>query len=63
MRVPLNWLREYVDVQQTPEQLADRLTLLGMEVKASSSGAPTGAQSWSASCSRSRSTRTPTGFI
>jgi phenylalanyl-tRNA synthetase beta chain len=33
MRVPLNWLREYVDVQQTPEQLADRLTLLGMEVK------------------------------
>jgi phenylalanyl-tRNA synthetase beta chain len=33
MRVPLNWLREYVDVQQTPEQLAERLTLLGMEVK------------------------------
>jgi phenylalanyl-tRNA synthetase beta chain len=33
MRVPLSWLREYVDVQQTPEQLAKRLTLLGMEVK------------------------------
>jgi phenylalanyl-tRNA synthetase beta chain len=33
MRVPLSWLREYVDVQQTPEQLAERLTLLGMEVK------------------------------
>ena len=33
MRVPLRWLREYVDVQQTPEQLAERLTLLGMEVK------------------------------
>ena len=33
MRVPLNWLRDYVDVQQTPEQLAERLTLLGMEVK------------------------------
>ena len=33
MRVPLNWLREYVDIQQTPEQLAERLTLLGMEVK------------------------------
>ena len=33
MRVPLNWLREYVDIQQTPEQLAGRLTLLGMEVK------------------------------
>jgi phenylalanyl-tRNA synthetase beta chain len=33
MRVPLRWLREYVDVQQTPEQLAERLTLLGMEVR------------------------------
>jgi phenylalanyl-tRNA synthetase, beta subunit, non-spirochete bacterial len=33
MRVPLTWLREYVDVQLTPEQLAERLTLLGMEVK------------------------------
>jgi phenylalanyl-tRNA synthetase beta chain len=33
MRVPLSWLREYVDVQQTPEQLAERLTLLGMEVQ------------------------------
>jgi phenylalanyl-tRNA synthetase beta chain len=33
MRVPLTWLREYVDLQLTPEQLAERLTLLGMEVK------------------------------
>src|ERR1035437_9403257 len=33
MRVPLSWLREYGDVQQTPEELAERLTLLGMEVK------------------------------
>jgi phenylalanyl-tRNA synthetase beta chain len=33
MRVPLNWLREYVDVELTPEQLAERLTLLGMEVQ------------------------------
>jgi phenylalanyl-tRNA synthetase beta chain len=33
MRVPLAWLREYVDVQLTPEQLAERLTLLGMEVQ------------------------------
>ncbi len=40
MRVPLSWLRDYVDVQQTPEQLAERLTLLGMEVKGiESSGA------------------------
>jgi phenylalanyl-tRNA synthetase beta chain len=34
MRVPLSWLREFVDVDLAPEQLADRLTLLGMEVKA-----------------------------
>ena len=33
MRVPLSWLREFVDVDLTPEQLAERLTLLGMEVK------------------------------
>ncbi len=33
MRVPLSWLREYVDVQLSPEQLAERLTLLGMEVQ------------------------------
>ena len=34
MRVPLSWLGEYVDVQLSPEQLAERLTLLGMEVGA-----------------------------
>src|SRR3954451_5968351 len=33
MRVPLSWLREFVDVDLTPEQIAERLTLLGMEVK------------------------------
>ena len=33
MRVPLSWLGEYVDIQLTPEQLAERLTLLGMEVR------------------------------
>jgi phenylalanyl-tRNA synthetase beta chain len=33
MRVPLSWLGEYVDVQLTPQQLAERLTLLGMEVR------------------------------
>ena len=32
MRVPLSWLREYVDVDLGPEALAERLTLLGMEV-------------------------------
>src|SRR5512142_2748923 len=33
MRVPLGWLADYVDIDLTPEQLAERLTLLGMEVK------------------------------
>ncbi|MEA2026132.1 MAG: phenylalanine--tRNA ligase subunit beta, partial [Chloroflexota bacterium] len=32
MRVPLSWLREFVDFDLTPEELAERLTLLGMEV-------------------------------
>src|SRR6186997_1646071 len=33
MKVPLSWLRDYVDVDLSPEGLAERLTLLGMEVK------------------------------
>ncbi|HJW22856.1 MAG TPA: phenylalanine--tRNA ligase subunit beta [Candidatus Limnocylindrales bacterium] len=33
MKVPLSWLRELVEVDLTPEALAERLTLLGMEVK------------------------------
>jgi phenylalanyl-tRNA synthetase beta chain len=33
MRVPLRWLREYVDVDMDPKDLAERLTMLGMEVK------------------------------
>ena len=33
MKVPLSWLREFVDVDLAPEALAERLTLLGMEVK------------------------------
>ena len=33
MRVPLDWLRDYVDLDLDPEALAARLTLLGFEVK------------------------------
>jgi phenylalanyl-tRNA synthetase beta chain len=33
MRVPLSWLRDYIDVDLEPEPLAERLTLLGMEVQ------------------------------
>ena len=32
MRVPLSWLREYVDVDLPVEELADRLTMAGVEV-------------------------------
>jgi phenylalanyl-tRNA synthetase beta chain len=34
MRVPLSWLGEFVDLELDPERLAERLTLLGMEVSA-----------------------------
>ena len=33
MRVPLGWLLDYVDIRLDPEALAERLTLLGMEVQ------------------------------
>jgi len=33
MRVPLSWLRDYVDFDMPVEELARRLTLLGMEVQ------------------------------
>jgi phenylalanyl-tRNA synthetase beta chain len=33
MLVPLAWLRDYVDVDLTPEKLAEQLTLRGMEVQ------------------------------
>ncbi|HYI66163.1 MAG TPA: phenylalanine--tRNA ligase subunit beta [Candidatus Limnocylindrales bacterium] len=32
MRVPLSWLREYVDFDLTPRELAEELTMRGMEV-------------------------------
>ena len=33
MRAPLSWLREFTDVQLTAEQLAEALTLRGLEVR------------------------------
>jgi phenylalanyl-tRNA synthetase beta chain len=33
VRVPLGWLRDYVDFELAPDALAERLTLLGFEVK------------------------------
>ncbi len=34
MRLSLNWLKEFVDVAVSPEDLADRLTMAGFEVEA-----------------------------
>ena len=33
MKVTLNWLKQYVDFDWTPEQLSERLTMLGVEVE------------------------------
>ncbi len=33
MRVPLEWLREYVDIQESVEELAERLTMSGIAVE------------------------------
>lgn len=33
MKITLNWLRQYVEVEETPEALAERLTMLGIEVE------------------------------
>ncbi len=33
MRVPLSWLREYVEIKISPEELAERLTFAGLEVE------------------------------
>src|SRR5262245_55587671 len=32
MKIPLNWLRDYVNVTLAPAQLIERLTLAGLEV-------------------------------
>jgi phenylalanyl-tRNA synthetase beta chain len=34
MRVPLSWLKEYIDFDLAPEELAKRLTFAGLEVEA-----------------------------
>lgn len=34
MKVPLSWLKEYVDFDATPQELADKLTFSGTEVEA-----------------------------
>ena len=33
MRLSLNWLKEYVDIDVGPQELANRLTMAGLEVE------------------------------
>ena len=33
MRISLNWLKQYISLEETPEQLADILTMTGLEVE------------------------------
>ncbi|MBW2006358.1 MAG: phenylalanine--tRNA ligase subunit beta, partial [Deltaproteobacteria bacterium] len=33
MRVSLNWLKEFVEIEQTPGELAELLTMAGLEVE------------------------------
>src|SRR3954465_12965790 len=33
MKITLNWLKDYVDFAGTPEELRERLTMLGLEVE------------------------------
>ncbi|HET8778333.1 MAG TPA: hypothetical protein VFN76_11810, partial [Candidatus Limnocylindria bacterium] len=39
MRVPLSWLRDYVDIELSPRQLAEELTMRGMEAEVETTGA------------------------
>ena len=34
MKVSLKWLKDYVDIKLAPKELAERLTMAGLEVKA-----------------------------
>ncbi len=34
MKITFNWLKQYVDFAGTPQELAERLTMLGLEVEA-----------------------------
>lgn len=40
MKVPLSWLKDYIALEQTPAEIADILTMLGLEVEAIESFRP-----------------------
>jgi len=34
MRVPFEWLKKFIDISASPEEVADTLTMIGLEVEA-----------------------------
>jgi phenylalanyl-tRNA synthetase beta chain len=34
MRIPFEWLKEFIHIVASPEEVADRLTMIGFEVEA-----------------------------
>ena len=42
MKIPLSWLKDYVDLTLPPAALAERLTLAGMEVESITRSANSG---------------------
>ena len=40
MRVSLDWLKDWVEIAGEPRELADRLTMAGLEVEAIEAAAP-----------------------
>src|SRR4030065_2792100 len=37
MRISFEWLKEFVDITATPEEVAERLTMIGLEVEGAES--------------------------
>jgi phenylalanyl-tRNA synthetase beta chain len=40
MKIPLSWLKKYIDIQQAPSEIAHTLTMLGLEVESVDSFSP-----------------------
>ena len=60
MNVPESWLRSFCNPRLSGRELADKLTMAGVEVEAYEPVGPPSAASWSAKCCRSRGIPTPT---
>jgi hypothetical protein len=60
MQFPESWLREYCNPNLTTQQLADTLTMAGLEVEELDPVAPPSPASWSVKSRKPCSTPTPT---